>query len=87
MIYRFVKKQVSQDGDVKGFDVKRIGAIDAEELEGVLKTHLEAGEELASAEEYDMQVIGALNKKIESLEQHVAKLEEVEKTEETPVVE
>lgn len=62
MIYRFVKKQNAETPD---FDVKRIGAIDAEELEGVLKTHLEAGEELASAEEYDMQVIGALNKKID----------------------
>ena len=56
MLYRFIKK----DGNVE-----RIGDIDAESLETKLQGYLNDGFALAEAEEYDQQVIGAVNKQLE----------------------
>lgn len=66
MIYRFVKE---------GENIQRIGNIDAESLEITLKTHLDAGESLATAEEYDQQTIGAVNKQLEAALAKIAELE------------
>ena len=66
MLYRFIKK----DGNVE-----RIGDIDAESLETKLQGYLNDGFELAEAEEYDQQVIGAVNKQIEEANAKIAELE------------
>lgn len=66
MLYRFVKK----DGNVE-----RIGDIDAETLETKLQGYLDNGFELAEAEEYDQQVIGAVNKQLEAANAKIAELE------------
>lgn len=66
MVYRFVSK----DGLVQ-----RIGDIDCESLEAKLKIWLDEGAVLATAEEHDQQVIGAVN---EQLEVALAKIAELE---------
>ena len=58
MIYRFVSK----DGLIQ-----RIGDIDCESLEAKLQTWLDEGAEISTAEAWDAQIIGPLNKKIEEL--------------------
>jgi len=73
MVYRFIK-HLAADGS-GGSDVKRIGAVDATELENVLQTYLTGGWELATAEEYDTQVLGALNSQLEAATARVAELE------------
>lgn len=66
MLYRFIKK----DGNVE-----RIGDIDAEALETKLQGYLNDGFELATAEEHDQQVIGAVNKQLEEANAKIAELE------------
>jgi hypothetical protein len=66
MLYRFIKK----DGNVE-----RIGDIDAESLETKLQGYLNDGFELAEAEEYDQQVIGAVNKQLEEANAKISELE------------
>ena len=66
MLYRFIKK----DGNVE-----RIGDIDAEALETKLQGYLNDGFELATAEEHDQQVIGAVNKQLEEANVKIAELE------------
>lgn len=66
MLYRFIKK----DGNVE-----RIGDIDAESLESKLQGYLNNGFELASAEEHDQQVIGAVNRQLETANEKIAELE------------
>jgi hypothetical protein len=65
MLYRFIKKAGS---------VVRIGDIDAETLESKLQGYLNEGFELASAEEYDAQVIGAVNRQLEEANAKIAEL-------------
>lgn len=66
MLYRFIKK----DGNVE-----RIGDIDAEALESKLQGYLNNGFELANAEEHDQQVIGAVNRQLETANEKIAELE------------
>jgi hypothetical protein len=66
MLYRFIKK----DGNVE-----RIGDIDAEALESKLQGYLNDGFELANAEEHDQQVIGAVNRQLETANEKIAELE------------
>ncbi len=66
MLYRFIKK----DGNVE-----RIGDIDAESLESKLQGYLNDGFELANAEEHDQQVIGAVNRQLETANEKIAELE------------
>jgi hypothetical protein len=66
MLYRFIKK----DGNVE-----RIGDIDAESLEIKLQGYLNDGFELATAEEHDQQVIGAVNKQLEEANAKIVELE------------
>jgi len=66
MLYRFIKK----DGNVE-----RIGDIDAEALESKLQGYLNNGFELASAEEHDQQVIGAVNRQLETANEKIVELE------------
>lgn len=66
MLYRFIKK----DGNVE-----RIGDIDAESLESKLQGYLNNGFELANAEEHDQQVIGAVNRQLETANEKIAELE------------
>ncbi|MEO5928238.1 MAG: hypothetical protein ABIO72_05930 [Patescibacteria group bacterium] len=66
MLYRFIKK----DGNVE-----RIGDIDAETLESKLQGYLNDGFELASAEEHDQQVIGAVNRQLETANEKIVELE------------
>ena len=65
MLYRFIKKEGN---------VVRIGDIDAETLESKLQGYLNEGFELASAEEYDEQVIGAVNRQLEEANAKIAEL-------------
>jgi hypothetical protein len=66
MLYRFIKK----DGNVE-----RIGDIDAEALESKLQGYLNNGFELANAEEHDQQVIGAVNRQLETANEKIVELE------------
>jgi molybdopterin converting factor small subunit len=66
MLYRFIKKDEN---------VERIGDIDAETLETKLQGYLNDGFELATAEEHDQQVIGAVNKQLEEANAKIAELE------------
>lgn len=66
MLYRFIKK----DGNVE-----RIGDIDAEALESKFQGYLNNGFELANAEEHDQQVIGAVNRQLETANEKIAELE------------
>jgi len=66
MIYRFTAENEN---------IYRIGGIDANDLEVTLQRHLDSGERLATAEEYDAQILGPLNKRIAELEARVAELE------------
>lgn len=66
MLYRFIKK----DGNVE-----RIGDIDAEALESKLQGYLNNGFELANAEEHDQQVIGAVNRQLETANEKITELE------------
>lgn len=66
MLYRFIKK---------GGNVERIGDIDAESLESKLQGYLNDGFELANAEEHDQQVIGAVNRQLETANEKIAELE------------
>ncbi len=66
MLYRFIKK----DGNIE-----RIGDIDAEALETKLQGYLNNGFELATAEEHDQQVIGAVNKQLEEANAKIAELD------------
>jgi hypothetical protein len=65
MLYRFIKKEGN---------VIRIGDIDIESLESKLQGYLNEGFELASAEEYDEQVIGAVNRQLEEANVKIAEL-------------
>ena len=66
MIYRFTAENEN---------IYRIGGIDANDLEVTLQRHLDSGERLATAEEYDAQILGPLNKRRAELEARVAELE------------
>lgn len=65
MLYRFIKKEGN---------VVRIGDVDTEALESKLQGYLNEGFELASAEEYDQQVIGAVNRQLEEAHAKIAEL-------------
>lgn len=65
MLYRFIKKEGN---------VIRIGDIDAETLESKLQGYLNDGFELASAEEHDEQVIGAVNRQLEEANAKITEL-------------
>lgn len=73
MIYRFTAENEN---------IYRIGGVDANDLEVTLQRHLDSGERLATAEEFDAQLLGPLNKRIVELEARVAELEKptLEKT-------
>ena len=81
MVYRFI--------GLEGNFV-RIGGVDAEALETLLKDYLDKGWSLATAEEYDGQVLGVLNKQIEELQAQLkpgADKQELEKTSEEKAAE
>lgn len=65
MLYRFIKREGN---------VIRIGDIDAETLESKLQGYLNEGFELASAEEHDQQVVGAVNRQLEEANAKIAEL-------------
>ena len=65
MLYRFIKKEGN---------VVRIGDVDAEALESKLQGYLNEGFELASVEEHDQQVIGAVNRHLEEANAKIAEL-------------
>ena len=65
MLYRFIKKEGN---------VVRIGDVDAEALEAKLQGYLNERFELASAEEHDQQVLGAVNRQPEEANAKIAEL-------------
>lgn len=65
MLYRFIKKEGN---------VVRIGDIDTGALESKLQGYMNEGFELASAEEHDEQVIGAVNRQLEEANAKIAEL-------------
>lgn len=66
MIYRFTAENEN---------IYRIGGVDADDLEVTLQRHLDSGERLATAEEFDAQILKPLNARIAELEARVAELE------------